>query len=275
MAPEALQEAIQHDEPRFMIYILKERSVSVNAPLFGYEPYCFLAATCLHAAAFLGSAKCVKMLLEKGANPQIMDAGGKTPLERASTAEVRTILQQTTRSDTCGYAGELLASPAAAVPHSIGLPQMSRQSTGSFRDTAMERILTLLKNPENYTTAPKDMAEKLAVATRRLGFFEREMDKEIAAVKAKSTESDPKSWTDAIKRNKQVHDAINCFLGFQQDSLIDPVTARDLVAIRKKLNAQIERIQQKLIEDRDNADASSGAAAAATPSNPQKRPRRD
>lgn len=119
-------------------------------------------------------------------------------------------------------------------------------------------------------------ADRLKVATRRLGSFEREMDKEIAAAIAKS--SNPKSSTDLITRNLQVRSAIDHFLVFHQTTLIDPVTARghDAQAARKKLNAQVSRIQRKLIhaeDDADEPDVSTGITASSSSSNARKRPR--
>ena len=234
---ELLYIAITNDELNFMEYLIDANKLDGTARLFGYKPLNggrdYLGATMLHLAAYNGSVKCITYLLRN--YPSLLDCkddGDQTPLDRAKDDSVRALFVD--------------AGAAPESPQLAGATPIGRTVSAEQRQSLMEVAHAELSRSEYYTRAPIDPAEKLQIAGERMGGIERMLRERVREMYKVS--SAPEKVREEFRANDEklgkgsLRNKIDNFLSWQQEKLLDAVTAEDLKDERRRLNRIADRI---------------------------------
>ena len=78
--------AAWHDRPNIVRMLLYDFKANVHAKNF-------TKTTALHRASACGSLNCAAILLEKGADAEVCDSAGRTPVDTCSTVAIREFLK--------------------------------------------------------------------------------------------------------------------------------------------------------------------------------------
>ena len=246
---ELLYIAIVNDEFNFMEYLIEANKLDGTARLFGYKSLeggrDYLGATMLHLAAYSGSVKCTTHLLRN--YPSLRDCkddGDQTPLDRAQGDSIRALFVDAgAASQGPQMAGQNCTMPG---PQMAGATPIGRTVSAGQRQSLMEVADADLSRSEYYTRAPMDPAEKLQIAAERMGGIERMLRERVREMYEVS--SAPEKVREEFRANdeklgkRSLRNKIDNFLAWQQEKLLDAVTAEDLKDERKRLNRIADRI---------------------------------
>ena len=228
--------AITNDELNFMEHLIDANKLDGAARLFGYKSLQggrdYLGATMLHLAANNESVKCISYLLRN--YPSLLDCkddGEQTPLDRAKDDSV------------CA-----LFVDAGAAPESPQLPPIIRRVSAEQHQSLMEVAHAELSRSKYYTRAPIDPTEKLQIAAERMGGIDHERMLRERVREMYEVSSTPEKAREKFRANDEklgkglLRIKIDNFLSWQQEKLLDVVTAEDLKDERWRLNRIADQI---------------------------------